>query len=111
MSEVGLIEMTRKRVKKSLNRMVCEPCFYCEGEGYLLSKQSICYGIYREILRDTKNIKSSKISLITNPEIAELLQGDENHIILSLEEKTGKQIIITPNRQLHQESFEIIEIL
>jgi len=110
MSDMGLIEMTRKRVKKPLTRTICEPCSYCEGEGYLLSKQSVCYNIYREVVRDTQDMTGGKISLSVNPEIAELLHGEENHIILSLEEKIGKQIIIYPNQQFYFEDFEAVEI-
>ena len=50
-SEMGLIQMTRKRVKKSLTSLMCEPCFHCDGAGYQISRRTICYNIYREILR------------------------------------------------------------
>jgi ribonuclease G len=111
MSEMGLIEMTRKRVKKPLSRMLCEPCFYCEGEGYLLSKQSICYNIYREVMRYAQDMTLGKISLRVHPDIAELLHGEENHIIQTLEEKIGRQVIIYPNALFHLENFEINEVL
>ncbi len=111
MSDMGLIEMTRKRIKKSLSRMLCEPCFYCEGEGYLLSNQSICYNIYREVLRYTKDMTADKISLSVNPVIAELLHGEENHLIHSLESGVGKQIIIYPHSRFHLEDFEVVETL
>jgi ribonuclease G len=116
MSEIGLIQMTRKRIKQSLTRTLCEPCFYCEGEGYLISRQTICYNIYREILREAApNIKTGmtgvKLTIRVNPEIAELLHGEENHIILSLERIIGKQIIIYPNVKFHMEEFDIFEIL
>jgi ribonuclease G len=111
MSEMGLIQMTRKRIKKSLTRMLCEPCFYCEGEGYLISKQSICYNIYREILRDSRDMMGTRLTLRVNPTIAELLHGEENHIILSLENLIKKQIIIYPNTEFHMEEFDIFEIL
>ncbi|HAA04691.1 MAG TPA: Rne/Rng family ribonuclease, partial [Syntrophobacteraceae bacterium] len=55
MSELGLIEMTRKRTKESIGRVLCEPCFYCEGEGFLKSKQTICYEILRELERDRRD--------------------------------------------------------
>jgi ribonuclease G len=109
MSDMGLIEMTRKRIKKSLSRMLCEPCFYCEGEGYLLSSQSICYNIYREVLRYAKDMASDKISLRVNPVVAELLHGEENHLIHSLESGVEKHIIIYPQPQFHLEEFEIAE--
>jgi ribonuclease G len=110
MSEMGLIEMTRKRIKKPLSRMLCEPCFYCDGEGYLLSRQSICYNIFREVIRYAKDMTGHMVSLRVNPEIAELLHGEENHIITSLEEKIRKQINIYPDREFHLEDFEIVEI-
>ena len=75
MSEIGLIQMTRKRIRKPLTRLLCEPCFYCDGEGYLISKKSICYNIYREILRDSCDMAKGKYILKLNPEIAELLLG------------------------------------
>ena len=111
MSDMGLIEMTRKRVKKSLGRMLCAPCFYCEGEGYLLSHQSICYNLFREVLRYARDMAGMKISLRVNPEIAELLHGEENHIIQALEDKLGRRIIIYPDRQFHLEDFEVVEFL
>ena len=51
MSELGLIQMTRKRTRESIGQVLCEPCFYCEGEGYLKSKQTVCYEILRELER------------------------------------------------------------
>jgi ribonuclease G len=101
--------MTRKRIRKPLNRMLCEPCFYCEGEGYLMSRQSICYNIYREVIRDSGDIPGKRLTLMVNPEIAERLHGEENHIILSLEQALGKSIIIYPNQRYHMEEYEIIE--
>jgi ribonuclease G len=103
--------MTRKRVKKPLSRMLCEPCFYCEGEGYLLSKQSICYNVYREVMRYAQDMSQGKISLRVHPDIAELLHGEENHIIQTLEDKIGRQVIIYPNALFHLENFEINEVL
>jgi len=109
-SEMGLVQMTRKRIKKSVNRLLCEPCFYCDGEGYLLSKQSICYNIYRDALRDAQDMAGVKFTVRTNPEIAELLHGEENHIVVELEKNIGKQVIIYPDKTLHLEEFKIFEI-
>ena len=110
MSDMGLIQMTRKRTRKPLTRTLCEPCFYCGGEGYLVSRQTICYNIYREILRESWDILGAKVSLRVNPEIAELLHGEENHIIVSLERIINKQIVIYPNPQLHMEEFDVFEL-
>ena len=110
-SEMGLIQMTRKRIRKSLTRILCEPCFYCDGEGYLISRQTICYNIYRAILRESRDMMGVKVSLRVNPDIAELLHGEENHLIVSLERIIGKQIVIYPNPRLHMEEFDVLEIL
>ncbi len=109
-SEMGLIQMTRKRIKKPLTRVLCEACFYCDGEGYLTSKKTICYNIYREILRDSRDMMGVKVTLRVNPEIAEMLHGEENNIIVSLERLIGKQIVIYPSANLHMEEFDVYEI-
>ncbi len=111
MSDMGLIQMTRKRIRKALPKLLCEPCFYCEGDGYLMSKQSICYNIYREIIRETLDMQGHRFTLRVNPDIADLLHGEENHLITSLEKKLGKQIVIYPNPRFHIEEFDIFEIL
>lgn len=111
LSDMGLVQMTRKRIRKPLKIMMCEPCFYCDGDGSLLSKQSICYNIYREILREARDMIGERFTLRVNPEIAELLHGEESKIILSLEKKLKKQIVIYPNHRFHIEEFDIFEIL
>ncbi len=109
-SEMGLIQMTRKRIRKPLNRLLCEPCFYCEGEGYLMSRKTICHNIFREILSEYRMLDGIKITVRVNPEIAELLHGEENHLIFRLEKMIAKQIVVYPNPQFHLEEFDILEV-
>jgi ribonuclease G len=111
MSDLGLIQMTRKRIKKPLNQFLCEPCFYCDGEGYLISKRTICYNIYREILRGAQDMNGSTCTLRVNPEIADLLLGEESRLIVTLEKKIKRQIVIFPNKQFHMEQFDFFEVL
>jgi len=110
-SEMGLIQMTRKRTRDPLTRILCEPCLYCDGEGYLLSRQSICYNIYREILRDVHDMDGTRLTLRVNPQIAELLLGEENPLVAHLERSIGKQIVIYPNPKFHMEQFDIFEVI
>ncbi len=110
MSEMGLIQMTRKRTREPLTRILCEPCYYCDGEGYIISKQTICYFIFREILRESTDMNGIRLTLRVNPKIAELLHGEENHLIAALEKTIGKQIVIYPNTTYHLEEFDIFEI-
>ena len=109
-SEMGLIQMTRKRTREPLTRILCEPCYYCDGEGYIISKQSICYSIFREILRESQDMNGIRLTLRVNPQIAELLHGEENNLITVLEKAIGKQIVIYPNATYHMEEFDIFEI-
>jgi len=109
-SDMGLIQMTRKRVVKSLTRMLCEPCFYCDGEGTLLSKQTICNNIYRDVLRLSHDVQGEKISLRVHPEIADLLLDEANNIIISLEKHLQRQVVIYPVAEFHIEEFNIIEV-
>ena len=110
MSEMGLIQMTRKRIRKPLTRLLCEPCFYCEGEGYLISKKSICYSLYREVIRESGDMLGKKLTLMVNPEIADLLYGEESHLIGSLERQIEKRVVVYPNPKFHMEQFDILEI-
>ncbi|MBR9982303.1 MAG: Rne/Rng family ribonuclease [Desulfatitalea sp.] len=109
MSEMGLIQMTRKRIRKPLTRQLCAPCFYCEGEGHLLSGQTICYNIHREILRTSNDMTGSGIILKLHPQIAEQMLGDENHIICSLEKSLGRQVTIYPDSRFHLEEYDVLE--
>ncbi|MGD9006747.1 MAG: Rne/Rng family ribonuclease [Desulfobacteraceae bacterium] len=111
MSDMGLIQMTRKRIRKPLSRLMCEPCFYCEGEGHLLSGQTLCYNINRDILRQAKDMGGNGLTLRVNPHIAELLHGEENHLISTLEHRLDKQITIYPDRRFHIEEYELLETI
>ncbi|MBS0014252.1 MAG: Rne/Rng family ribonuclease [Desulfobacterales bacterium] len=111
MSDMGLIQMTRKRVVKSLPRMMCEPCFYCEGEGMLLSRRSICYNVFRDVRRQGAEARPSKIQIKVHPVIADLLLGQESSLISDLEEQVNRQICIYPQRDYHLEQYDITEVL
>jgi len=106
-SELGLVEMTRKRTRKSLTWKLCEPCSYCEGKGYIKSSNTICYEIYRDIIKEAPNIPSNKIYVILHPEVADFLYEEERTGIEDLEKQLKKRIIIITNRNLHQEQYEI----
>jgi ribonuclease G len=111
MSEMGLIQMTRKRIRKPLTGILCEPCFYCDGEGYVVSKKTICYSIYRAFIRETQSMKGERLTLRVNPAIAELLYEEEKGLVGSLERKIGKPIVIYPNPEFHLEEFDVLETL
>ena len=110
-SELGLVQMTRKRIREPLTRALSEPCFYCDGQGYILSKKTVCYNIYREILRQAADFMGNRFAIRVNPNIAEQLHGEENHLMVNLEKKLGKRVIIYPNDTYHIEQFDVFETM
>ena len=110
-SELGLVQMTRKRVKQSLASILREPCFYCEGEGYLISRRTVCHTIYRALMRETYDMVGDCLTLRANPVIAELLHGEENRLIRNIENRASKKVEIYPDEQYHLEEFDIFERL
>ncbi len=107
MSELGLIEMTRKRTRENLTRLIREPCFYCEGEGWLKSKNSICYQIFRQIEREAWEMPGDRLTLQVHPEIAGLLLDEEHPAMEELEQRIGKRISVEAKETLHLEQFKI----
>src|SRR5438128_10353675 len=86
-SELGLVEMTRKRTRESLARKLTEPCFYCEGKGYLKSKTTICYEILRELRRGGDAVKEEAIVVQCHPEIADLLMTADHEYVEDIEKR------------------------
>ena len=108
MSELGLIEMTRKRTRDNLYRLLSEPCPYCEGRGSLKSKKTICYEMFREIEKEAVGILNNGcIYIRVNPEIDHVIKEEEQQSIMDLEKKIEGRIIITSDEDLHLEQYEI----
>jgi len=106
-SELGLVEMTRKRTRENLGRILCEPCPYCEGRGNIKSKMTLCFEILREIKREAMNVPSNVIVVSLHPEVADLLYDEERYAIEELENRLKRKIIIKVRSDFHQEEYEI----
>ncbi len=108
-SELGLVEMTRKRTRESLGRMLTEPCPYCEGKGYVKSKITIAYEILRKLRRDGHSFTREQIVVSCNPEIADLLVSVEQAYLDDMEKRLQKKIVIQAKKRFHLEKFEFSE--
>lgn len=109
MSELGLIEMTRKRTRENINRFISEPCFYCEGKGLIKSKKTICYEVLREIERECYVITPpSHVVLYVHPEIEQILKEDEQQSLINLERKFNTNLSIKSKPELHIEQYDIV---
>lgn len=111
LTELGLVQMTRKRIRRNLTRTLCEPCFYCNGDGHLLSGKSICHKIYRDLVTEAGDIMGNQFTVKVHPEIAQLLHGTEKHLISTLEQRFSKPIAIYPEPNYHLEEYHIFESL
>jgi ribonuclease G len=106
-SELGLVEMTRKRVRESIGRTLCEPCPYCEGNGYVKGKLTIIYEILRDLHREMADLPAGHVTLLAHPEIASLLVDEERCGLDELEKRYGRTVSINSRPGFHIEQFEI----
>jgi ribonuclease G len=109
-SDFGLIIVTRKRVKQSLERMLTEPCPYCSGSGVIKSSATICYEILSELKKLRGDLNGHNILLRVNPEIARALAEEEQSVIRDLQQTLGKQITVKPDLNLHHEQFDVMAL-
>ena len=106
-SELGLVEMTRKRTRENLVQTLCEPCAYCEGRGYVLSSESVAFKVLREIRKDLPRFGGHRIAVSVNPRVAQQLEGPERAGLHALERELGRSIEVRARPGLHQEQFEL----
>ena len=107
-NDFGLVIMTRKRVKQSLERTLCAPCSYCQGAGLVKSPQTICYEILeqaRRLSREGEGDGSRNAMLRVNPEVARALRGQERDVLNEIEDYLGS-LDVTSDPGLHQEQFD-----
>jgi len=109
-SEMGLIEMTRQRKGKSIEKIMCEPCPCCEGMGVVKSKTTVCYEIFRELRRERTINFDKAICVLVHPDVANLLLEDERNTIEKLEKELNKKILIKVEHNFYQEDYQIIPL-
>ncbi len=107
-NDFGLVAVTRKRVKQSLERTLCSPCSYCGGGGMIKSTQTVCYEILAEARRIAKDIDdTNEVVLRVNPEVAKALRGAERDVLNEIESYLGGIVSIKSDPTVHQEQFDI----
>ncbi|MDO8644576.1 MAG: Rne/Rng family ribonuclease [bacterium] len=108
-TDLGLVEMTRKRTRMSLSHLLTESCFYCEGRGYLKSKSTICHEIFRELIRILPDLKKEKVTIQVHPSVAALLAEEEKDGLQDWEKGSGKKVQVVGREEYHLEQFDIFE--
>ena len=106
-NDFGLVAITRKRVKQSLERTLCTSCPYCEGAGYVKSPQTVVGEIVQEAQKLAKDIEGKDVMLRVSPDVAKLLKSNQNTYLQEIEEILGRTVIVKSDHQLHQEKFDL----
>ncbi|MHB8418224.1 MAG: Rne/Rng family ribonuclease [Myxococcales bacterium] len=106
-SELGLIEMTRKRVRESLGRTLNEPCSYCDGKGFIRSKVTVAYDIFRELRREAPSFSEPTLIINCHPEVAKVISTEERDELRHLMDRCNKSIQVKAQPSYHQEQFDI----
>jgi ribonuclease G len=107
-SQLGLLEMTRKRTRESLAHMLCEPCPVCEGKGIVKTARSVAYDILREILREARQFNPREFRVVAAPQVIELLLDEESQHLAGLSEFIGKPVSLQSESSMGQEQYDIV---
>ncbi len=106
-SELGLIEMTRKRTRESLGRTMHEPCFYCDGTGQIMSRTTIAYEILRQVRRELHQLAGYSVHVNAHPAVVDLLKTEERDAVIEAERRYMRRIEFTARREYHIEQFDL----
>ena len=107
-SDFGLVIVTRKRVKQSLERQLTEPCPYCSGSGSIKSSSTVCFEILTELKKIGSDLEGQGVILRVNPDIARALKEEESGILREMAQVLGKPVTLRPDTHLHHEQFDVM---
>jgi ribonuclease G len=108
MSQLGLVEMTRKRTTESLERQLCEPCPACMGRGTVKTAETVTYEIFREITRAVRQFNAQKLLVMASPKVVSRILEEESTAVAELEEFISKSIRFQPEEHYSQEQFDVV---
>ena len=107
-SQLGLVEMTRKRTRESLAHVLCEQCPVCTGKGQVKTARTVCYDILREIMRESRQFNPREFRILASQEVIDLFLEEESQHLAMLGDFIGKPISLQVESTFHQEQYDII---
>jgi ribonuclease G len=107
-SALGLVQMTRKRTRESLEHMLCDPCPTCSGRGTIKSPSTVCYELFREILREARQYDAERLLVLASPEVIETLVDEESAGFAELEAFVGKPITLQAETLYPREQYDVV---
>jgi ribonuclease G len=108
LSPLGLVEMTRKRTRESLEHVLCESCPTCAGRGTIKTAETVCYEIFREILREARQFEAKKFLVLASQEVVDRLLDEESTSVVELESFIGKPIRFQVETLYTQEQYDVV---
>ncbi|NOX76810.1 MAG: ribonuclease G [Gammaproteobacteria bacterium] len=107
-SGLGLVEMTRKRTRESLEHVLCEACPCCEGRGSIRTAETVCYEVFRELLREARQFDAQQFLVLASQEVVDLMLDEESNSVAELEEFIGKPVRFQVESLYTQEQFDVV---
>ena len=107
-SPLGLVEMTRKRTRESLQHVLCEDCSYCGGKGFVMKPETVCFEIFREIIRQQRQFNFEEILVLAHQNVIEFLLDEDARALGEIETHTGKRIRLQPESLYLQDQFDVV---
>jgi ribonuclease G len=107
-TQLGLIEMTRKRTRESLAHMLCQPCPTCEGKGEVKTARTVCYEVLREILREARQFNPKEFRVVAHASVVEMLLDEESAHLAALSDFIGKPISLQAETNGSPEHYDIV---
>jgi ribonuclease G len=109
-SPLGLVEMTRKRTRESLGHVLCENCDNCDGRGFVMTAATVCFEIFREIIRQHRQFQFDEALVLAHQDVIELLLDDEARGLAEIESQIGKSIRLQPESLYLKDQFDVVLI-
>ncbi len=109
-SALGLVQMTRKRTRESLERVLCESCPVCSGRGTVKTPETVVYEIFRELMREARQFDAQTFLVLASPNVVDIMLDEESTSVAELEEFIGKSIKFQIEQQYTQELFDVVLI-
>jgi len=107
-SPLGLVEMTRKRTRESLQHVLCEDCPSCDGRGFVLTAESVCFEVFREVIRQSRQFEFEQAMVLAHQDVIDLLLDEQAPSLTKLEDQTGKTIRLQPESLYLQDQFDVV---
>ncbi len=107
-SPLGLVEMTRKRTRESLQHVLCEDCPACSGRGFVMTAETVCFEIFREIIRQSRQFEFDEVMVLAHEDVIELLLDEQARSLADLSEQTGKAVRLQTEALYLQDQFDVV---